>query len=319
MHNCPICDAPTALCFTISAIPVRRCNHCGHAFADYHADEQHLETVYDDNYFSSIGPGYHDYLSEAELLRSHGLRYGSLLSRYAPNGRVLDVGSAAGFIAGGMRDAGLTVTLLEPNARMVSYASDSLHLPARNVPLEHLEVDAPYDAIAMIQVVMHFFDPRLAFAAAAHATRPGGYWLIESWKANSVVARALGRRWHGYNPPSVLHYFTTTSLDALAADFGFVRIATGRPLKLITAAHASALCKFLSHRSRVMRFAAHVADRLPHSLSLPYLGDDIFWAIYQQKDEPGSKPRLSGGFVREGVLLDGSDESNRHATSTFSR
>jgi hypothetical protein len=199
---------------------------------------------------------------------------------------------------------------------MASYASNSLNLPARNVPLECLEVDAAYDAIAMIQVVMHFFDPRRAFTAAAHATRPGGYWLIESWKADSIVARVVRRRWHGYNPPSVLNYFTTRSLDSLAAECGFVRIAAGRPLKLITAAHAAALCKYFSPRSKPMRWAAHLVDRLPHSLCLPYLGDDIFWAIYQQRGKAISKPRLSAGFAHTPMGANG-NQNRRHAAPTF--
>jgi len=104
-------------------------------------------------------------------LQRRGRRYGALLSRYAPYGLVLDIGSAAGFIAAGMRDTGLAVTALEPNKRMASYVSDSLRLPTRNDALENLDVVGAYDVVSMIQVVAHFFDPRQALAAAARATR----------------------------------------------------------------------------------------------------------------------------------------------------
>jgi hypothetical protein len=73
-----------------------------------------------------------------------------------------------------------------------------------------------------------------------------GYWLIEGWKADSAVARMLGWKWHVYNPPSMLNYFTMKSLDLLEAEFGFVRIATGRPRKLVTAAHAATPFEFLA-------------------------------------------------------------------------
>jgi SAM-dependent methyltransferase len=281
MKCCPICGGSTTLHFRIRDVPIRHCAYCGHRFADYRADERHLATVYGDDYFSAVWPGYRDYLSEAELLQRQGLRYGALISRYAPHGLVLDIGSAAGFVAAGMRDRGLAVTGLEPNKRMASYASDCLRLPTRNEALENLDLVGAYDVVSMIQVVAHFFDPRRAFVAAARATRSAGYWLIEGWNADSAVARTLGRRWHVYNPPSVLNYFTTKSLDLLAAEFRFVRIATGRPRKLITAAHAAALLEFLAPRSKALRFAASVADRMPRSFVLPYPGDDIFWAVYQ--------------------------------------
>jgi SAM-dependent methyltransferase len=180
-----------------------------------------------------------------------------------------------------MRDTGLAVNGLEPNQRMASYASDALGIPTRQGSLENLDAVGSYDAVSMIQVVAHFVDPRRAFAAAARATRSAGYWLIEGWNAESAVARILGRKWHVYNPPSVLNYFTTKSLDLLAAEFGFVRIATGRPRKLITAAHAATLLEFLAPRSKAFRFAVSVADRMPRSFVLPYPGDDIFWAVYR--------------------------------------
>jgi SAM-dependent methyltransferase len=263
-------------------IPIRRCASCHHGFAEYGMDERHFATVYGDEYFSAGGPGYRDYLSEGELLQKQGRRYGALIGRYAPLGKVLDIGCAAGFMAAGMRDTGLAVNGLEPNPRMASYASNSLGIPTLQGSLENLDAVGSYDAVSMIQVVAHLVDPRRAFAAAARATSSAGYWLIEGWNSDSGVARVLGHRWHVYNPPSVLNYFTMKSLDLLAAEFGFGRIATGRPSKRISASHASALLEFLAPRSKALRFAASLANRVPPSFVLPYPGDDIFWAIYKR-------------------------------------
>jgi len=316
VERCPICDGSSAFRFTISGVPIRRCAYCGHGFADYSVAARHLETVYGDDYFSSVGPGYRDYLSEAGLLQQQGQRYGALISRYAPHGRVLDVGSAAGFIAAGMRDAGLAVTLLEPNERMASYASNSLRLSTHNVALENLEIREAYDAISMIQVVMHFFDPRRAFAAAARATRSPGYWLIEAWRADSAVAYVLGRNWHVYNPPSVLNYFTMKSLDLLAAEFGFVRIATGRPRKIITAGHAAALFEFLTSRSKALRLAPSIVNRLPRSFRLPYPGDDIFWAVYQGGGQPNPKPLPCASVTPARIAAHDKSENHSDASSS---
>jgi SAM-dependent methyltransferase len=263
-------------------IPIRRCASCLHGFAEYGIHEQHFATVYGDDYFSGGGPGYQDYLSEAELLQRQGRRYGALIGRYVPRGKVLDIGCAAGFMAAGMRDTGLAVSGLEPNQRMASYASSSLGIPTRHGSLEDLDAVEAYDAVSMIQVVAHLVDPRRAFAAAARATSSAGCWLIESWNSNSGVARLLGRRWHVYNPPSVLNYFTMKSLDLLAAEFGFGRVATGRPSKRITASHATSLLEFLAPRSKALRFAASLANRMPPAFVLPYPGDDVFWAIYKR-------------------------------------
>jgi hypothetical protein len=191
-----------------------------------------------------------------------------------------------------MRDAGLVVSALEPNQKMASYAATSFQLPIDNGVLENLNELEKYDAISMIQVVAHFFDPRRAFAAAARATRAPGYWLIEGWKADSIVARLRGRKWHVYNPPSVLHYFTMKSLDLLAAEFGFARIATGRPHKRITASHAAALLEFFAPRSKGLKLAGRLAHHFPGEFVLPYIGDDIFWAVYERRLSASTTQRI---------------------------
>jgi hypothetical protein len=59
------------------------CPACGHRFSPDALREDHLEQVYSDDYFFGGGAGYEDYLSEADLLRAQGRRYGDLLSRHA--------------------------------------------------------------------------------------------------------------------------------------------------------------------------------------------------------------------------------------------
>lgn len=187
---------------------------------------------------------------------------------------------------------------------MASYAARSLQLLIHNDVLENFEEVETYDAISMIQVVSHFFDLHWAFAAAARATRAAGYWLIEGWKADSVVARLRGRNWHVYNPPSVLHYFTMKSLDLLAMEFGFTRIATGRPQKYITASHAAALFDFLAPRSKSLQIAGRLAHRLPDAFVFPYLGDDIFWALYERTTPPSASRATKQHHYSETISLD---------------
>ena len=72
----------------------------------------------------------------------------------------------------------------------------------------------------MIQVVAHFHDLQSAFSAAAEHTRPGGHWLIETWNCRSLkAARFFGSEWHEYSPPSVLQWFTPTSLERLSSNY----------------------------------------------------------------------------------------------------
>ena len=281
---CPVCDSQQVrFRFSAPDVPIFQCNSCQHSYADYQSDTNHVDKSFGDNYFFGGGAGYRNYLSEGELLRRQGNRYGALLRRYVPvDSKILDIGSAAGFIAAGIEDCGLSVTALEPNQSMASYASDTLGLHVLHTDINSLDSSESYDVLTMIQLIAHLVDPRQALKAAARVTRPGGYWLIEGWNSASITARIRNKHWHVYNPPSVLQYFSMQSLDTLAAECGFVRVRKGRPTKLITAAHATSLLMFLQETSLLMKVAFTLAKRVPPHLTFPYPGDDIVWVLYRK-------------------------------------
>ena len=102
---------------------ILECADCSHRFCGLAPDQNHVETQYTDDYFFGGGAGYADYLSEAELLISHGERYyADLISRYIPTGDILDVGAAAGFILKGFANRGWNVSGVEPNRQMAQTA-----------------------------------------------------------------------------------------------------------------------------------------------------------------------------------------------------
>jgi hypothetical protein len=101
----------------------------------------------------------------------------------------------------------------------------------------------------MIQVLSHFVDVGQALDVAAAITRPGGFWLIETWNPRSWSARVFGRHWHAYIPPSVLHWFSPAGLERFTSRFGFTRVADGKPAKWINGGHAKSLLRFHLARS----------------------------------------------------------------------
>lgn len=290
-RNCPLCGGESERLFESHGYWIRDCGECRHRFAELECRQDHVERTYDDRYFRDGAAGYPDYLAEGAILRARGRRYGELLKRYVRPGRLLDVGSAAGFVLEGFIQAGFSGYGIEPNASMAAHARETLGLRVFTGTLENYDENAHFDVLSMIQVLAHFVDPALALERAAAFTEVGGCWLIETWNRESWTARLSGRRWHEYSPPSVLHWFTPEGVGRLGARFGFVEVARGRPSKRLSSAHAKSLLEYKLGTGAAGKLLGGALRFVPDRLTLPYPAEDLFWILL----------RNAGTIARRGV------------------
>jgi SAM-dependent methyltransferase len=283
--TCAVCGSPGRGLFRAHGHEILGCERCGHRFAAVSASTDHVARVYADEYFFGGGAGYDDYAGEAGLLRERGAAYARLVRAHLAPGAVLDVGAAAGFLLEGFLSAGWKGRGVEPNARMAALANARLGPVVGVGTLESFTPGRTFDLVLMLQVVAHFQDPRRALAQAAALTRAGGFWLVETWDRESWTARAFGRHWHEYSPPSVLHFFSREGLRQLAGSLGFREVATGRARRRIGVAHARSL---LQHKleSGPLGWLGAPLRLLPDSLGIPYPGDDLFWALFRDERVP---------------------------------
>lgn len=282
--QCPICNAHSEQLFRKNEYSIRDCIACGHRFAYPVHPEGHTYRVYADGYFRGESGGYADYIRDGDLLRSHGRNYARLINRYVRPGSVLDVGAAAGFVLKGFEDMGWHGIGIEPNPAMAKHARSRLGVEVLIGMLENIQLNNAYDLVAMIQVVPHFLDPRRAFEVANKLTKPGGYWLIETWNRDSWTARIFGEGWHEYNPPSVLHWFSISTLKDLANGFGFEEVARGRPTKWISSAYARSIAQRDLGSGLIKTLILGGTKLIPAGFRFPYILDDVFWALYQKPE-----------------------------------
>jgi SAM-dependent methyltransferase len=285
--ECVICRQPSRRLFERHGHWVLECVACAHRFADFTPGPDHVARVYDNRYFTDGGAGYRGYLRERDLLVARGRRYARLARRFTAPGRMLDVGAAAGFTLVGFRDAGWEVAGVEPNATLARHAREVLGAPVHTSPLEAFQTPERFDLISMLQVVAHFYDVREALERAASLTKPGGVWIVETWDRGSAVARCLGESWHQYNPPSVLHFFSTSDIARLLGRFGLREVARGRPAKWLIGAHAKAVLRHHGKGTRAGRIAERLARWVPDDLPVPYPAFDLTWSVFRKWAGPG--------------------------------
>ncbi len=283
-HRCPVCGGPTRRIFVVRGHPIRTCDRCSHRFAELAPNDDHPRAVYTDRYFQDGGAGYPRYLDQASIITATGRHYARLAAQEMSPGRVLDVGAAAGFVLKAFADAGWQGSGVEPNDSMARHARDGLGLDVRTGTLEELGPSDPVDLVTMIQVLPHLWDLRRGLGAAAAATKPGGYWLIETWDRSSLTARAFGKRWHEYSPPSVLHWFDRDGVVRLAGQFGFREVRRGRRLKWISKRHATSALAYTFGPRAAGAFRGLERVLPPR---LPYPSEDLFWMLLR-KDPDGT-------------------------------
>jgi 2-polyprenyl-3-methyl-5-hydroxy-6-metoxy-1,4-benzoquinol methylase len=276
------CTENKAFLFEKNGIPIMECKSCHHRFADMHNFDNHIDEVYSDEYFFEGKAGYPNYLEEKDLLIKAGERYAKIVKRFLPTGELLDVGSAAGFIMKGFENFGWKCEGVEPNNTMAKYGRDNFNFIVSTSSLEDYLTIKKYDLITMIQVIGHFYDLHKAINNVEALLKPNGFLLIESWNVKSLIARFLGKKWHEYSPPSVLHWFSDDSLMYILENHGFELVAKGHPIKKINVKHAFSLLdeklpKFV-FKKQIFSWSAAVAGRL----SVIYPLHDLKWYLFKK-------------------------------------
>jgi SAM-dependent methyltransferase len=244
-----------------------------------------INKLYSDEYFFGGKGDYLDYLSEKSLLTQRGLYFAAIVARYVKNpGKVLDVGAASGFILKGFVDNGWDGYGIEPNEKMASYARTQLNLRVQTGTVESLPLKEKFDLICLIQVIAHLFDPAGAVNKCYHLLRDNGLLLVETWDWRSLTARIFGRYWHEYDPPYVLQWFSWKSLSYLMTTSGFQLIEKGCPKRRISSQQAKHLISEKVKSSFLTNIIKKTASLVPNDLVLPYLGKDLFWALYRKRE-----------------------------------
>ena len=175
------------------------------------------------------------YLSEEAGRRATARRLLDLIGRYAPAGRLLDVGCGHGLLLDEARSRGYEVEGVELSRSAAAYARDVLGLPVREVPLEELEPDGGYAAIVLADVLEHVEDPVAAIRRCRELLRPGGVLCVVTPDPASATARLAGSRWWALLPAHMCLLPRHTLRELLGAeglvvsdDVSFVRTFSAR-------------------------------------------------------------------------------------------
>jgi SAM-dependent methyltransferase len=206
--------------------------------------ESDILGLYSPAYFEGGGHGYRSYLDDDEIHRRFAQKRLATLRKHVATGCILDVGCAAGFFLEEARQIGFTVRGVEVCGEMAELARERFSLEVETGELSTSRAAAgSVDVVTFFNVLAHVPDPLAALRKAYELLRPGGMLVIETWNADGLASRLLGRHWPLYNPPSVLFYLGSRSLPRLLDRAGFEVVASQGGSKTISIREAASMLR----------------------------------------------------------------------------
>jgi SAM-dependent methyltransferase len=222
--ECAICGAPARVLGSRNNFQIYKCLTCGTYFTwPVPTGGENLK-IYSEDYFSGAlaGFGYADYDRDKQVMIPAFEKYLDIIERFLPTkGTLIDVGAATGFFLKLAVDRGWTAIGIEPSA----HASAAARHKGLDVRTGVFDSDSlrpgSADAITLWDVIEHVPDP-VGLLRTVHSTlRPGGLVAINTPDSGSLLARALGSKWHLVVPPEHLFLFNQASLRRVLGEDRF--------------------------------------------------------------------------------------------------
>lgn len=201
-----------------------------------------LEDIYARDYFKASAEdpadGYADYLADAERHREAARRRLSLIGRFASTqGRLLDVGAAAGFFVDEAIRAGWEAEGIDIAPHVVEWGRRELDVPLRIGGISSVEEPGAFAVVTMWDYIEHSLDPVGELARSNELLTDRGFVALSTGDLESAAARLSRSRWHLLTPRHHNFFFSSRTLVRLLERSGFEVAWLGHPGARYSLAH----------------------------------------------------------------------------------
>jgi SAM-dependent methyltransferase len=218
------------LLFRKNGYSLVQCVGCGLAYIDNPPTDAELTKIY------SSDAGYHGGMmkpGDEAYIRMDGIarRHMEIVSRYANEGRLLDVGCSTGLFLGRAKQAGLTAEGVEFSEQSAAIARDNFGVDVLHGDIRAAsDRDGEYDLVTMFDVIEHVRHPSQDIKAVYDLLKPGGLFILSTPNIDGLFPRLsypfaeLLDYWPHPEPPHHLYQFSVRTMAAMIEVGGFEAI-----------------------------------------------------------------------------------------------
>lgn len=262
--------------FVVDGFPHVRCEDCRSLFVSRLPTDEEMNETY-------LDPAYHEFDEVAvERMRAEARARARVMKDRGCT-RVLEVGCGAGFFIEALLELGIEAVGVDPGPQAKGAAERGL--PVLPIWLHDHEPSAPYDGVAMFELLEHLPNPIDALTWLHEWTTPNATLAMSTPSASGVPARLLGRRFPMLCPPNHLELYTRRGIDQLLRRGGFIPFRVDSFSNLDEAAIGRSLQRYLLGDSAL---AEQIATRLARfgvmpAQALDRMGLGISFEVYAQR------------------------------------
>jgi len=200
-----------------------RCKVCGLVFVSPRPSIHEMKALYEDQ---ETKVDLHRHLASRDTKTAEARRALATIRRHVPHGgRLLELGSAAGYLLWEAKHQGFDVQGLDLTHQFVEFARNVLGVPAFEGTLRDATfADASFDVIYHRNLMSHLAWPLEEHRILHRLLRPGGYIVFETGNAAELAADDAGE----LELPDHLFHFSESTIVKLLQASGFTWVETRR-------------------------------------------------------------------------------------------
>ena len=242
-----------------------QCSGCGLVFVNPRPSIEEMKQLYEGQE-TKINLSAH--LLKRDLKSIQARKNLSVLRKYCASGRLLEVGSAAGYFLWEAKKAGFDVQGVDLTHQFVEFSKTVLQVPSFEGTMKEVPFEAEsFDAVFMRNLLSHMAYPLDEFRNLNRLLKKEGILVLETGNAAELTPEQAGF----LELPDHLYHFSEKTIVRLLEDSGFEWVATHR-FSLLSEMHFVKKLEALFQRPKAGATGPKKPLQIPTSLPASKLG-----------------------------------------------